>query len=294
MAKRYYNLEKETKEYLKACDNNNITPSVNISIVNDYAIRWKTFGRYVTSNTLLSRFGISLSGLRVLADPALPDSWDGSTFNDIFTNTPFARYLTRNLPEYTTEFNAPSFNYKLSFFSIYRNSTISTSLPTSTSTEYSRFAVFRCNSFNSTEVNGAGFQPIFGNAFGGNQIDMGLCTSTTGKLAFNQYANYISPNIQYQGNTTLNLNTWNFGGFTYSKSLSTMKFYLNGVLDRTFTSVNFGNANSNNLIIGGVEATIAPNRFFDGYIGPVLHYDKVVTDTEILQTFNSYKNRFRL
>jgi hypothetical protein len=41
MAKRYYNLEKETKDYLKACSDRNITPRVSNKEVNDYVIKQK-------------------------------------------------------------------------------------------------------------------------------------------------------------------------------------------------------------------------------------------------------------
>ena len=295
MAKRYYNLEKETKAYLKACDERSIVSSTATTTVNDYAIKQKAANKFIllTGNTLLSRFGITLSGLTILADPALPDSWTGSSFNDIFSNTSFIKHLTLTVPEYSIEFNTPSFLYKTSTLPLYSNSTIAAITPTLSSQEYSRFAVFRCKSFNSTENNNTGFQPIFGNAYSGDQIDMGLCTSTTGKLAFNQYANFTVNPIR-QATTILNLNRWYFGGFTYSKSLSTIKFYLNGILDGTVTAVNYGNANTNNLIIGGVESTSEPRRFFDGYIGPILHYNRVLSDTEILQTFNSYKSRFSL
>ena len=42
MAKRYYNLEKETKEYLKACDAKSIVNQTNIKTLNDFVINRKT------------------------------------------------------------------------------------------------------------------------------------------------------------------------------------------------------------------------------------------------------------
>ena len=45
MAKRYYNLEKETKAFLKTCDDNGITPFTTIKAINDFTILQKSLGR---------------------------------------------------------------------------------------------------------------------------------------------------------------------------------------------------------------------------------------------------------
>jgi hypothetical protein len=45
MAKRYYNLERETKDYLKSCDNLSIVPfTTNYKLINDFCIKQKTVG----------------------------------------------------------------------------------------------------------------------------------------------------------------------------------------------------------------------------------------------------------
>jgi len=46
MAKRYYNLEKETKAYLKACDDRGIVPFTSINIINDFCLKQKAFNRH--------------------------------------------------------------------------------------------------------------------------------------------------------------------------------------------------------------------------------------------------------
>lgn len=53
MAKRYYNLEKETKEYLKACEVRNITPFASIDTVNNFCIIQKNFGWSMTPTQLI-------------------------------------------------------------------------------------------------------------------------------------------------------------------------------------------------------------------------------------------------
>jgi hypothetical protein len=46
MAKRYYNLEKETKAYLKACDDRGIVPFAGIDTINNFCLKQKTFNRH--------------------------------------------------------------------------------------------------------------------------------------------------------------------------------------------------------------------------------------------------------
>jgi hypothetical protein len=45
MAKRYYNLERETKDYLESCDNLNIAPFTTTSVINNYIIFRKAFSK---------------------------------------------------------------------------------------------------------------------------------------------------------------------------------------------------------------------------------------------------------
>jgi hypothetical protein len=53
MAKRYYNLEKETKEYLKACEERGITPTTPIQTVNNFCITQKNFNWSMTPTQLI-------------------------------------------------------------------------------------------------------------------------------------------------------------------------------------------------------------------------------------------------
>jgi hypothetical protein len=53
MAKRYYNLEKETKDYLKACEVRNITPIASTKTVNDFCIAQKNLGQALTTSQLI-------------------------------------------------------------------------------------------------------------------------------------------------------------------------------------------------------------------------------------------------
>ena len=53
MAKRYYNLEKETKEYLKACEDRNITPFSSVNVVNNFCITQKNLNWSMTPTQLI-------------------------------------------------------------------------------------------------------------------------------------------------------------------------------------------------------------------------------------------------
>lgn len=99
MAKRYYNLEKETKEYLKACEARGFSLPRNVAAVNDNIIKRKSAGK---DCSFLYQYPVVLDGLFIWLDASVPGS--------ITTNTWF------NLIEgnaNTTLFNAPTFIQEL-------------------------------------------------------------------------------------------------------------------------------------------------------------------------------------
>lgn len=71
MAKRYYNLEKETKEYLKACEERNISPIASTKTVNDFCIVQKNFGWSTTP-------------IQLIEYSFLPNIWLDSTISSSF------------------------------------------------------------------------------------------------------------------------------------------------------------------------------------------------------------------
>jgi hypothetical protein len=107
MAKRYYNLEKETKEYLKACEAKNVAPFRAIKDINDIFINQKA------NNRLGSSFitNLNLNGAVLFSDASLQSSYTGtgnsfgdiSSFNNngtisgqIFTNDGLGSFLFNN------------------------------------------------------------------------------------------------------------------------------------------------------------------------------------------------------
>lgn len=106
------------------------------------------------------------------------------------------------------------------------------------------------------------------------------------------YANYDGAWKFNPGNTTLTAGQWymltwvNYSGATAQQG--TMKMFVNGNVD----SGVFNSYTTN----GGPCDAIGRNWFsyFNGRIGLVQFYNKSLTDVEVLQNFNAYRNRFGL
>ena len=89
-------------------------------------------------------------------------------------------------------------------------------------------------------------------------------------------------------NTALSYNEWYYIACTYDGT--SMKIYLNGVLDDTFTTTKVpGTYTPNATMIGSQNYS---NRYFNGAINIVKIYNTVLTATEVGQNYNAYKNRF--
>jgi hypothetical protein len=89
--------------------------------------------------------------------------------------------------------------------------------------------------------------------------------------------------------TNLSLNTWYFGAVTFNTT-NGWKLYVNGVQEST--SVSTTTYTGNDEILVGAYST--GSNVFAGRIAVVQVYNKVLTDQEILQNFNSTKTRFGL
>lgn len=93
--------------------------------------------------------------------------------------------------------------------------------------------------------------------------------------------------------TTINSNQWYHCAFT--RSGTTFKAYLNGVLGATNTNTNFSGSNGMTVIRIGYSADYdAADRTFEGSVGPVMIHTKQLTDAEVLQNFSAQKGRFGL
>lgn len=167
------------------------------------------------------------------------------------------------------------------------------SVPTRTNSEYTRIAWFN------PETVVAGSYPcyIFGNKVGNNSdLTLGIANSS---LCYHQYSKANSAGTGNQdytltGTEDLAAGNWYMGAFTFSRSSTTCKLYVNGVLDTTHTDTRpVGDGSSDDILIGGADNYIA-ERTFDGKIAIVKHYNRVLTDSEIQQNYNATKTRFGL
>jgi sialidase-1 len=88
------------------------------------------------------------------------------------------------------------------------------------------------------------------------------------------------------------LNTWNHYAFVLNTADYTILVYINGVLVSTHICENWGSINRNgsaSLIIGNHQAG---TWFYNGYIGPIQLYRRVLSSTEVLQNYDALKGRF--
>jgi len=152
-------------------------------------------------------------------------------------------------------------------------------LPNNTSMEF----WVNSNSLNNIDIishrfncYGAAYNPTWANGY------------TPGKLSIYYY---ISGWKGVSTTTTPLPNTWYHLVGTYDGS--TMKIYLNGVLENTRGAVGTIKQYESNLDIGGY--TGYPGTYaWDGEIPIVRYYHKTLTDSEVLQNYNATKGRFGL
>ena len=161
-----------------------------------------------------------------------------------------------------------------------------------TQNAYTRIAWFNIESSNTN------FKPIIGNVVG-NNINMGLTISSY-KLHFRQYSNSASGGTSSgdygtSGTAQIPANTWAQGAIVVNRSAQTLKFYINGVLDKSTSIPVIGNSSSPYVLIGGPDSdSYSGDRYFDGKIARVSHYNRELTAAEIAQDYNAQKSRFGL
>ena len=161
-----------------------------------------------------------------------------------------------------------------------------------TQNAYTRIAWFNIESSNTN------FTPIIGNVVG-NNINMGLCVVSS-RLHFHQYSNSASGGTSSgdygtSGTAQIPANTWAQGAIVVNRSAQTLKFYINGVLDKSSSIPVIGNSSSDYVLIGGPDNdSYTGDRYFDGKIARVSHYNKELTAAEIAQDYGALKSRFGL
>lgn len=125
--------------------------------------------------------------------------------------------------------------------------------------------------------------------FGVMGFNSGLVVSTTPRLQMRQhyFTTDYNPNVTADSTTTLQLNTWYYGVGTFN-STGTIELYLNGSLEtrNTFSTI------STALWDGTVLMAGQGYDFYNGSIGAVQLYDRVLPAAEISQNFNALRGRY--
>jgi len=123
-------------------------------------------------------------------------------------------------------------------------------------------------------------------------IDQGnIGQNPTNSLQWHNYGLTLTAiNISsVSANGTINTANWN--NMVCSFTSGTVKFYINGILDSTITATFTSFTPNGDLKIARQGHK---NRFFSGNIANVYIYYKVLSDSEVLQNYNSQKSRFGL
>ena len=142
-----------------------------------------------------------------------------------------------------------------------------------TTATYSKSIWFNCTSFATSN-----------NLLSGNTI-FWLAGSNQVRAADTSNGNYnLASSV-----STLTTNTWYHAGMTYNNlgvTTATWKIYINGVLD----SVTYA-ATSPSL--GGIQVgAFGSGNFFTGSLACPMIYNRVLSDSEMNQTFQAHRDRF--
>jgi hypothetical protein len=106
-------------------------------------------------------------------------------------------------------------------------------------------------------------------------------------INFGSQGNSPIPHINYS-NTVVNTGAWFYAAVTYNGS--TVNIYINGVLDATYART--GSQTPGNLRIGSNDN--GTGEFYNGDLPIVRMYSTALSQSQIIQNFNSQKSRFGL
>jgi Concanavalin A-like lectin/glucanases superfamily len=287
MAKRYYNLEKETKEYLKACEAKSIVNQTNIKTLNDFVINRKTRN---LNTTFLANSPIVLGGLVVWLDAGVSDSYPagGTVWRDLASSN---NGTLTNGPTFSKS-NGGSlvFDGVDDFAEITNNNSLSFG-----SGEFTIEVFFKPK----VSQTGGNFPAIINKSVG----DFTNPVSTSGVTGWILF--WISNRYEFRlgdSSTTFNSitfpslvtndDTWRYLAVTIPADSSLIKGYYNGNMVITGTKTLTNDTNTN------VSLTINSWRQFgrrlNSQTASVKLYNRTLTPSEILQNYNAMKGRFGL
>jgi hypothetical protein len=243
---------------------------------------------------------IPMDGLQLLLDAGNPRSYPGSgtDFTDISTFKSEYNSASSGMtyPTFVSNGLSSEFQFTNNGSTINNIQSTTENITTNTQTRYSRIVMFKATSF------GSQWTTLIGNSIG-NNIDMAL-TVENGTLAFHQYTGTNDFNLY--STTNLSANTWYMAGMTVDLVANEVSFYLNGRLDRALTPASMGttilnifnsigNSNSNTILLGGPSTdSYSGGRMLNGSINLAMHYDRILSSSEMETIWSAYRGRFNL
>ena len=102
--------------------------------------------------------------------------------------------------------------------------------------------------------------------------------------------------VDPSGSTTIAADTWYVCTFSYNKSTQAMKVYTNGVLESSVTNTQGGvtAVSGMNWYLATIPGGWQSVTYSDVDIPSFKIYDRILSDAEVAQNFNAYKNRFNI
>ena len=115
---------------------------------------------------------------------------------------------------------------------------------------------------------------------------------SSGKVKFWDYSNQIGFSHQNSNRTETSVNDDNWKFITFTKDITTGRYYVNGIADNNnpvtaSRNVDYGN---DNLVVG--KNWRDNNEIFIGSIGAIYLYTKTLSQDEITQNYNATKSRY--
>jgi hypothetical protein len=276
MAKRYYNLEKETKDALKESERIGIITTDSIETLNDYVIKRKALGYgadHIKNNL------VNINGLKLWLDFGDQNSYSGGNVaKDLSLNA--YNFDVLNLPKFTHSGKSSYISLngsnqylrKLSFPFSYTSNSFTASFWIRLPATKGVHSIF---------LSGSG--PFNTNGFGS-------------EIRFRTYTMEATRNdaISFGTRTILNnsfaLNVWKYFSFSFDLPTLTGRLYANNQLSTTQSYAGETSFNSSyEMKIGS-----GTDGFFAGDIAQFLVYDRALGLSDIITNFNLTRGRFGL
>ena len=278
MAKRFFNLEKETKEYLKACEARNITPFASLKTVNDFCIVQKNFNWSMTPIQLIEYSFLP----NIWLDSSIPSSYPSVSRNWINLGNRNSNVTLPTTVLYNNSYNG----------SLFLNNSQSAAVAWNNNGITSDFTIDSWVTF----LSGAGVNTsmMFTNdAYLTRGFRSGLTVSSRRYFFWNSESLPPGTPNSFGLNTPVNSITYGVPinlTLTFNTTTSSASVFLNGIISVSATGRTY---------IPPINSSLGFNANLNNTNHPILlHnlkvYNKALTQSQINTTYNLLKGRFVL